>query len=849
VLGAVVNMKFLRAIGLIIVMLGVSPAVGNCSNSIPIEISKDGFFSYYLAHTKLEAGASLDAYGKTALKQHGRNKLMRLALVAGHLLGTADVESYQHWNQILLQQALKSQDQRYVAVAHMNDMMYKSLSGEDKDQIVLLNEVIAKSPDWFVRSLAYDQIGILKIYGGEESDGLVAFHESQLLLRSNEQDSDYAYFMYENFYGSSILYYNYSSGIEAIARSILKYRPKDFPAFDHEAIGNIVTAAFLRGDEKLAREGVSALKKIAEIMRRPEISNSAAIYCARAEYLFGTPAAVLRCLERANIDAIEPPQYRINALLMMSESKAKLGDLAGAKRLLGKVHKLQATGAFPKYAFDELPQAEAALLMARGKGRLALDVATRHWRSMEWRRTVESQAATQQFTKSLEFDVGKLKESANRQKELIKLQWILAVIILFALIGAIWFMMRERNFNKTLAEVNVALGEAKQRAETASLIKSQFLANVSHEVRTPLNGMLGMVQLMQIGPVGRAHKAELNVLMDSGASLLKILNDLLDMSKIEAGKLELDPAPFDVEALANASISNFAGLALNKNINLELDVSALEHAWHIGDSVRVKQILGNILSNAIKFTQRGGVKLKISQCAGGLQFSVTDSGLGMSSEALSRIFEKFEQAETSTSRRFGGTGLGLSICRDLATVMGGSIVVESELNVGTTFVVTLPLEQTSPVRDIESHHGAPDIQTVGDRPLRILAAEDHPVNQLVLQRFLDSFGCHVTMVEDGQSAVEKALSEDWDLILMDLQMPILDGEGALRRIRADEATNGDKPRTIIAASASVMQAEVERYLELGFDGVLPKPIQLSALSKLLEDFSGPRPASEFRVAS
>jgi len=153
------------------------------------------------------------------------------------------------------------------------------------------------------------------------------------------------------------------------------------------------------------------------------------------------------------------------------------------------------------------------------------------------------------------------------------------------------------------------------------------------------------------------------------------------------------------------------------------------------------------------------------------------------------------------------------------------------------------------VRDIESHHGAPDIQTVGDRPLRILAAEDHPVNQLVLQRFLDSFGCHVTMVEDGQSAVEKALSEDWDLILMDLQMPILDGEGALRRIRADEATNGDKPRTIIAASASVMQAEVERYLELGFDGVLPKPIQLSALSKLLEDFSGPRPASEFRVAS
>lgn len=817
------------------------PHVALSAPSVPSELTKDGFFSYYLTHMSFKKGASLEAYGKSALHEHGRERLMRVAFVAGNLLGTTKDQAYQKWNRILLDLANKAGDARYIAVANVNDAMYKSLAGDDT-QISRLNNIIENTDDWFVKSIAYDEIGALRTFNHEASAGLAAFHEAKFLLKPNEQDSNYAYFIYESFYGSSVLYYNDTSGFESLARSILYYRPKNFPPFDQESIGDMVTAAFRRGDERLARQGVSALQKIAEATNSPDISGSAAIYCARTEYLFGAPAAVLKCLDRVNINTVEPRAFRIYALLMLAESQARLGRLDKAQAALDTLHQYEATGSFPKYAFDELPQVEATLLTAKGQGRKALDIATRFWRQTEWKRTIEAQSATRQLTKSLESDVSKLNDSAAKQRELIRSQWALAVIILTALLGAIWFTFRERKLNQ-------ALGEAKDRAESANLIKSQFLANVSHEVRTPLNGMLGMVQLIQMGPIGATHKDELEILSNSGASLLRILNDLLDIAKIEAGKLTIDVAPFHVEAIARESLSGYAGVALNKGLNLDLDIQPGAEGWVLGDSIRIQQILGNLISNALKFTAKGGVTLRIERVGEALQFAVRDTGVGLSPEALSRIFDKFEQADVSTSRRFGGTGLGLSICRELTDIMGGTIAAQSQLGVGTTFVVTLPLERTSCPVDApppSDNHAPPHRR---DRRLRILVAEDHVVNQLVFRRLLEPFGCDVTIVEDGQSAVDRALCEDWDLILMDLQMPILDGEMALRKIRDFEAGRGEKARTVIAASASVMPEEIARYLDAGFSGILPKPIQVSALLTFLEQVTEPERSIELRAAS
>jgi PAS domain S-box-containing protein len=384
-------------------------------------------------------------------------------------------------------------------------------------------------------------------------------------------------------------------------------------------------------------------------------------------------------------------------------------------------------------------------------------------------------------------------------------------------------------------EAERALIAAKEEAESATRAKSAFLATMSHEIRTPLNGVLGMAQAMATGVLDTEQRQRLDVVRQSGESLLAILNDVLDLSKIEAGKLVLERAEFDLEETARGSLSAFAAMAQAKGLSLTLKVQPAARGVYVGDSVRVRQILYNLISNGLKFTHRGGVQVTLSRRGRRLRLQVSDTGIGVAPEKLAGLFQKFEQADASTTRRYGGTGLGLAICRDLADLMDGVIRAESTPGEGATFTVELPLERTAPAPEMAPRPAAEQTPDVEDGPpIRVLAAEDNSMNQLVLRTLLAQIGIEPRIVDNGQEAVDAWASEPWDMILMDVQMPVVDGPTATGMIRARERAAGLARTPIIALTANAMAHQVAEYAEAGMDDFVAKPIEAARLFAAIE---------------
>jgi signal transduction histidine kinase/ActR/RegA family two-component response regulator len=380
---------------------------------------------------------------------------------------------------------------------------------------------------------------------------------------------------------------------------------------------------------------------------------------------------------------------------------------------------------------------------------------------------------------------------------------------------------------------------AVEAAEAASRLKSQFLANMSHEIRTPLNGVLGMVQVMELETQTPLQSERLRTIRDSGEVLLQVLNDLLDLSKIEAGEFQLHPAEFDVGDLVERSCATFHAAAEAKGLATRCHVAEDAQGIWMGDAPRVRQILSNLISNALKFTDKGEVALEVERRGSALMVSVKDTGIGIAADALPKLFNKFSQVDESNTRRFGGTGLGLAICRELSQLMGGDIQVESEPGVGSTFRVTLPLRWVGASRAsdeaADSSPVAGEAAARSERPIRILAAEDNLTNQKVLAALLSPLGIDLTIVADGQSAVDHWRDCPCDLILMDIQMPGMSGVAACQLIRAMEAEGGLKPTPIIALSANAMSHQVDAYLAAGMTAHVAKPIDAAVLYHAIED--------------
>lgn len=391
-----------------------------------------------------------------------------------------------------------------------------------------------------------------------------------------------------------------------------------------------------------------------------------------------------------------------------------------------------------------------------------------------------------------------------------------------------------------MARNAAALEQARDEADAANSAKTKFLATISHEIRTPLNGILGMAQAMSVDPLPKIQMERLSVVRQSGEALLAILNDILDLSKIEAGKLELEIVDFDLGELLNGIWVSTSAAAEAKGLTTALSVDEEALGLYRGDPTRMRQVLYNFVSNALKFTEQGGIEIRASRSADGkLAIAVADTGIGLTPEQISQLFERFNQVDISRARTHGGTGLGLAICRELASMMAGEVSVCSEAGRGSTFTLVVPLERIGEPRAsgaaTEDSGGA--IQHDGP-PVRILAAEDNPINQLVLKTLLHQFGLDPVVVGNGAEAVEAWRRQDWDLILMDVQMPHLDGPAATRMIRDEERRTGRNRTPIIALTANVMTHQVSDYLLAGMDACVAKPINpaelYASIARMLE---------------
>ena len=393
-----------------------------------------------------------------------------------------------------------------------------------------------------------------------------------------------------------------------------------------------------------------------------------------------------------------------------------------------------------------------------------------------------------------------------------------------------------------------ALAEARDAADAANRAKSRFLANMSHEIRTPLNGVIGVAQALSRTELSPQQHEMLELIQSSGRALKSLLSDILDLARVESGRMELNEEPFDLVRTVEDAARLYAESAQAKGLQFIVEIAPEARLWAYGDALRLKQVLTNLVSNAVKFTTTGFVSLTVDAVPAAapqtLRFVIQDTGIGFDQTTQERLFNRFEQADGDITRHYGGSGLGLAICRELAVMMGGTLGCESEPGAGAAFILTLPLTAAAPARSDPDPATSAAQETNAEAPvrrLRVLAADDHPTNRRVVELILDPARFDLVSVENGAEAVAACRAESFDLVLMDMQMPVMDGLTAVQEIRLHEAALGLANVPLVMLTANALPEHLEKALAAGADRHMAKPFSVEALLAMVAELTAKTP--------
>ncbi|HTX49903.1 MAG TPA: ATP-binding protein [Caulobacteraceae bacterium] len=784
--------------------------------------------------------AELERFGEAAGRQNGVEALRRLHHVAFILLNQSEFDRFDHFNGMLATKAQAAGNQRWSDVARIDALKARYDSGDTRvaDQIARIADT---DTDWFARIHA---ISIEALVLGNERKGgqaLKLLFQADTLVQRGDPDAAGAESDIWGTIGIELIQLNDLEGsAEAFRKADFEDADKAYPRPDFDDVYNMAYLAVQLGDAKLARDIAAIHHRLASRSDLPHLDVWDKNLCAMVASSFGQPADVMQCL--AGLDArLTGGEFLAPRLFTMRGiAEARLGRIEDAKADLARLRALEASQQFSLAAFAREPQLNAALLAAEGKDKAAYDALTAFMAGQDQQQAQTSSAGVRQVTAELERQLLAVQHQADLERDVVRSQRWTGTLASLLVLGAVLALLWQRRVARRLAV-------EREKAELASLAKSEFLANMSHEIRTPLNGVVGVADMLAQAHLPERERKMAEVIRASGQSLERLLSDVLDLARVEAGKLNIEVTPFNAADLVRSVQALCRLRADEKGLVLSARIAPELEGWFLGDSVRVRQILTNLTSNAVKFTERGSVTL-VGEAPepGCLRFSVVDTGVGFDLAQKERLFARFQQADGSITRRFGGSGLGLAISRQLAALMGGEVECESEPGKGSRFWFEAPFSATAAPAAAAEEEEPPSLQS---RPIRVLVADDHATNQLVVRMMLEQCGMEAVVVEDGAQAVDAAARERFDVILMDMQMPVMGGLEATRLIRQEEREAGRPHAPILMLSANALNEHRDAARQAGADGHVAKPVTVAGLMAAIGAVLEPEGEAELAEAS
>jgi two-component system, sensor histidine kinase len=770
---------------------------------------------------------ALEAFGEAALDQPGREGLNRLYHVMWISLNQGDFERATFWNDRLAAAAVERRDDRYQMVARLNALAIRYDSGDSTASVEMAG-IARTATDWFARAHAMRLTALTLMDQDRIGEALRLLTAADAVIPDAAPYADTARAGLWEVTGIGLMKLNDIEGATtAFRRFEIDYSNPAYPRPDFDALYNMTRLSVQVGDQDLATRLSAAHHRLALRANLQSLLAYDANLCAMVAEGAGDSGGVLDCLSPYGADLGAAAFMAPRLLPSRAVAYARTGQLALARRDLAEIRRREAAGQFREEGFSEVPKVQAALLFAEGRTREAFLRLDAYEKARQIQAARRFSAGIGQVTGDMQEQLAERRRQLDTartntrlQKDVIAAQrWIVGIAALFILTAAGLLVWQWRSAGH--------LRLARRAAEAASRSKSDFLANMSHEIRTPLNGVVAMADALARSDLGPREREMVEIVRSSGGTLERLLSDILDTAKIESRQLTIEPAPFHLADVVRDTAALWRPGAEAKGVTLAVEISPEAERLVQGDAVRIRQILTNLVSNALKFTTAGEVRLSVTdEDDGRVRFTVTDTGVGFAPEQKDRIFSRFHQADGSITRRFGGTGLGLTISRELAGLMGGELDCESQPGVGSRFWFEAPLPPADAVR---ADALPADAVEAGGGPMRILLADDHPANRKVIEVLLSGASAELLCVEDGSQAVDAYRGGGFDLVLMDMQMPVMDGLTATAEIRAFELQNG-LPRTpVLMLTANAMPEHVEAGRAAGADGHLAKPVTLATL--------------------